>query len=78
MNPLIPPRRIFGIEVDERLLDHRRRSSMLGMMAGAVVSGGLFEYHLIREHRCEWELFSVLMAMVVVKLGALAWYRFNR
>jgi hypothetical protein len=78
MTPLIPPRRILGVDVDERFLDHRRRSSMLGMMAGAVVSGGLFEYHLIREHRYEWELLSVLLAMVVVKLAALTWFRFNR
>ena len=63
--------------IDERLLDHRRRSSTYGIMAGAVVSGGLFEYELIVHHRIDWELFSVLFAMVLVKLGALAWFHFT-
>jgi hypothetical protein len=71
-------RRILGVDVDERFLDHRRRSSTFAMMAGAVVSGGLFEYHLIRQHRCEWELLWVLLAMVAVKLAAMAWFRLTR
>jgi hypothetical protein len=73
-----PPRRVLGVKVDERFLDHRRRSSTFAMMAGAVVSGGLFEYHLIRQHRYEWELLWVLLAMLVVKFSALAWFRLTR
>lgn len=66
-----------GPKIDERFLDHRRRSSTFAMMAGAVVSGGLFEYHLIHDHRLDWGLGSVLVAMVVVKLTAMAWYHFT-
>lgn len=69
--------RILGVRVDERFLDHRRRSSTFAMIAGALVSGGLFEYHLIRQHRYEWELGAVLLAMVTTKLAAMAWYRFT-
>jgi hypothetical protein len=61
--------------IDERFLEHRRRSSTFAVMAGALASGGLFEYHLLRQHRIDWELFSVLVSMVVVKLAALAWFR---
>jgi hypothetical protein len=61
--------------LDERFLDHRRRSSTFAVMAGALVSGGLVEYHLLHDHRIDWGLFSVLIAMVVVKLSAMAWFR---
>jgi hypothetical protein len=63
--------------IDERFLEHRRRSSTFALMAGAFVSGGLFEYELVRHHRIDWELFAVLTAMVIVKLTAMAWFRFN-
>ncbi len=66
-----------GRVVDERFLDHRRRSSTWALMTGALVSGGLAEYHLFHDHRIDWEMFAVLFAMVIVKLAALAWYRFN-
>lgn len=70
-------RRIFGIPIDERFLDHRRRSTSLAAMAGAVVSGGLFEYRLIYQHHMAWELLSVLLAMVAVKLAAMVWLHFT-
>lgn len=63
--------------IDERFLEHRRRSSTFALMAGAVVSGGLVEYHLLHDHRIDWGLSSVLLAMVVVKLTAMAWFRIN-
>jgi hypothetical protein len=68
---------IPGRVVDERFLDHRRRSTSLGGIAGAVLALGLFEYHLIREHIYRWELFAVGATMVLVKLTAMAWYHFN-
>jgi hypothetical protein len=63
--------------IDERFLDHRRRSSTFALMAGALVSGGLAEYHLLRQHRIDWELVFVLLAMVLVKLAAMAWFHFT-
>ena len=77
MSLRILPRRLLGVAVDERFLDHRRRSSTLAMIAGALVSGGLFEYRLIAQHRWDWEMGGVLLAMVATKLTAMAWYRFN-
>ena len=63
--------------IDERFLDHRRRSSTFVVIAGALVSGALFEYHLFRDRRIDWELFSVLGAMLVAKLSAMTWYHFT-
>jgi hypothetical protein len=68
-------RRILGLTVDERFLDHRRRSSTFAMMAGALLSGGLFEYHLLAQHRVDWDLAAVLGAMVLVKFTAFTWFR---
>jgi hypothetical protein len=69
--------RVPGRVIDERFLDHRRRSSTFAAMAGALVSGGLFEYELVRHHRINRELFAVLIAMVLVKLTAMVWFRFS-
>lgn len=63
--------------IDERLLNHRRRSSTFAVMAAALAAGSFFEYDLIRHHRIDWELFYVLIAMVTVKLVALAWFHFT-
>jgi len=63
--------------LDERFLEHRRRSSTFALMAGALVSGGLAEYRILHDHRIDWELFAVLAAMVLVKLTAMAWFRLN-
>jgi len=77
MSPRMLSRRVLGVTVDERFLDHRRRSSTFAMMAGALVSGVLFEYHLLAQHRWDWEMGGVLLAMVATKLTAMAWYRFT-
>lgn len=61
--------------LDERFLEHRRRSSTFALMAGALVSGGVAEYRLLHDHRFDVEMFAVLGAMVVVKLTAFAWLR---
>lgn len=61
--------------IDERFLDHRRRSSTFAMMAGALLSGGLFEYDLLRYHRFNWQLAAVLLAMIIAKYSAFTWFR---
>lgn len=75
MIPVAPRRRFLGFPFDERFLDHRRRSSTFAMMAGAVLSAGLLEYHLIAQHRIDWDLAAVLGGMILVKYAAFAWFR---
>jgi hypothetical protein len=60
--------------VDERFLDHRRRSTSAAGIAGVVVAVGLFEYRYFVDHVWSWDLFAVAVAMVVVKLALMAWY----
>jgi hypothetical protein len=61
--------------VDERFLTHRLRSTSLAGIVGGVVALLLFEYRLYHDHVLNWDLLVVGLTFVVVKLGALAWYR---
>ncbi|HTX40754.1 MAG TPA: hypothetical protein VMD25_02910 [Acidobacteriaceae bacterium] len=68
---------LLGVTVDERFLAHRWRSTSFGGMAGALVALSLFEYRWIRYRVWDWGMFSVLLAMAVVKLAFMAWYHFT-
>ena len=68
-------RTILGIHIDERFLEHRRRSTSIASLAGALVAYGLFMYRLLAEHRLSWDLFAVIATMALVKVGLMLWYR---
>lgn len=63
--------------VDERFLEHRRRSSSVASFAGAIIAVGIFEYRILWEHRISWDLLAIVAAMAAVKMGTFAWYRMN-
>ena len=67
----------LGQFVDERFLEHRRRSTSVGGICGALLAVTLFEYHIFHDHVIRWELFSVVALMVAVKISMMLWYRFN-
>jgi hypothetical protein len=67
----------LGKFVDERFLEHRRRSTSVAGIAGALLAVALFEYRLFHDHVIRWDLFSVVVLMVAVKLSMMVWYRFN-
>ena len=60
--------------LDERFWEHRRRSTSIAGMSCAVCAVLLFEYHLIAGHGPRWELLSVGLVFVVVKLGLMVWF----
>ena len=68
---------LLGKFVDERFLEHRRRSTSAAGIAGALLAVALFEYRLVHDHVIRWDLLSVALLMVVVKMGLMVWYRFN-
>ncbi len=70
-----PP--IPGQVVDERFLNHRLRSTSLGGMAACLLAVILFEVNNWRHHVWDWQLLSIPILMVVVKLSAMAWYHFT-
>jgi hypothetical protein len=65
----------LGKFVDERFLEHRRRSTSLAGIIACLVAVGLFEYRFFFNHIWSWDLLSVALTMVVVKLSLMIWYR---
>jgi len=63
--------------VDERFLEHRLRSNSMAGIISCLVALGLFEYRFFANHIWSWDLLSVALTMVVVKLSMMAWYRFT-
>jgi hypothetical protein len=68
---------ILGKFVDERFLEHRRRSTSLAGIMGCLAAVVLFEYRLIANHFISWDLFAVLVTIAAVKVAAMLWYRFH-
>ena len=69
--------RILGRVVDERFLEHRRRSTSTAGIAAGVLSLVLFEYHLLVEHVFKWELLSIGVTFAVIKLASMLYYSRN-
>jgi hypothetical protein len=67
----------LGKFIDERFLMHRLRSTSLGGVIGGCTAILLFEYRYFHDHFWSWDLFTVGITMVVVKLTVLIWYRLN-
>jgi hypothetical protein len=63
--------------IDERFLMHRLRSTSAGGVAGGTLAMLLFAFQFYRNHVWRWDLLSVGLTMVVVKLSLLFWYRRN-
>jgi len=59
---------------DERFFAHRRRSTSVAGMACAVTALVLFEYRYYVTRVPNWDLFTVGLVFVVVKLSLMAWF----
>lgn len=68
-------RTFLGIRIDERFLEHRRRSTSIASLAGALVAYGLFVYRLLADHVISWDLFAVIAAIALIKVGMMLWYQ---
>jgi len=69
--------KIFGINTDERFMEHRRRSTSLAGIISCLTAVGIFEYRMFHDHIWSWDVLSVAIAFVVIKLSLMAWYRFT-
>ncbi len=74
--PILDNLSILG-KVDERFLDHRRRSTSLAGIAGGLLAIVLFEYRLLMNHIRSWDLLAVIGTIVMVKLAMMVWYSFR-
>ena len=65
----------FGHFVDERFLEHRRRSTSVAGLAGALLAAVIFEYRLFVQHVASWDLFAIIAIMATVKVSMMFWYK---
>ena len=62
---------------DERFFVHRLKSTSLAGVVGGALAVGLFAYNLYGKDIVRWDLLAVGATMMVVKLAAMAWFRFT-
>jgi hypothetical protein len=67
----------LGKFVDERFLEHRRRSTSLAGIMGCLLAGIIFEYRLIFHGQIAWDLFAVIVTMGLVKVAMMLWFRYR-
>jgi hypothetical protein len=65
----------FGQFVDERFLEHRRRSTAAAGLAGALLTLCIFEYRIFAKHLVSWDLLAILATMTAVKVALMVWYK---
>ena len=76
-HPVLSRVPILRAFVDERFLDHRRRASSVAGIASALLAVALFEYRFFHDHHWNWDLMTVALAFVVIKMSLFTWYRLN-
>jgi hypothetical protein len=76
-HPILSRIPILGKFVDERFLEHRRRSSSIADIATTLLALGLFEYRFFHDHLWSWDLFAIVLAFIVLKMSLFTWYRIN-
>jgi len=74
-HPVLSRIPFLGKFVDERFLEHRRRSSSVAGIASACLAVAILEYRIFRNHVVSWDLLVVALAFVVIKLSLMTWYR---
>lgn len=67
----------FGQFMDERFLEHRRRSTAAAGQVGALVMLCIAEYRLFARHVISWDLLAVITTMAAVKISLMLWYKFH-
>ena len=66
--------RIFGARVDERFLDHRLRSTSAAGIIGGASASLLFMYRFYINHVWSWDLLSIALIIVGVKMSMMLYY----
>jgi hypothetical protein len=65
---------LVGAVVDERFLNHRLKSTSLAGIITGVTASLLFAYRFYVNHVWSWDLLSVALTFVGVKMAMMAWY----
>jgi hypothetical protein len=76
-HPILSRIPILGKFVDERFLEHRRRSSSIAGILAACLAVALFELRFFLDHIWSWDLLAVALTFIVVKMSLFTWFRFK-
>jgi hypothetical protein len=76
-HPILSRIPFLGKFVDERFLDHRRRSSSIAGFATLILAFCIFEYRLFFSHTICWDMAAIMLTFAVVKMSMFTWYRLN-
>jgi hypothetical protein len=76
-HPILSRIPILSKFVDERFLDHRRRSSSIAGIAAAILALLLFEYRFFVNHIWSSDLLAIALTFVAIKMSLFTWFRFN-
>jgi hypothetical protein len=66
---------VLGLNIDERFLMHRLRSTSIGGLAAVLLTAILFFNDLFGKHVTRWDLFSIIATAAFVKIAVLIFYR---
>ncbi len=61
--------------MDERFIMHRLKSTRFALVGVAVMMGIYFEYEYIVRKQLHWDILIFLIAMAILKFGAMLYYR---
>jgi len=73
-HPILSRIPILNKYVDERFLDHRRRSSSIAGFSVLFLAFVVFEYRLLFHHFYSWDMLAIIVTFTVVKVSLCAWY----
>lgn len=76
-HPILSRIPILSRFVDERFLEHRRRSSSIAGIVSACLAVVLFEYRFFWNHIWSWDLLAIALIFVVIKMSLFTWFRFR-
>ncbi len=66
---------VAALDVDERFVMHRYYSTRIAMIVGVILLAGWFFYENFINGVLRWDLFIILMAIALTKLGAMVYLR---
>ena len=61
--------------MDERFIMHRYKATRAAMFVGVILMGVFFWYDYVSSHVVRWDLLLIMVAMAVVKVGVMFYYR---
>jgi hypothetical protein len=60
---------------DERFIMHRFKSTRFAVLVGTILMFVIFTYHIVKHDVIRWDLFAIMLAMALAKVGAMLYLR---